>query len=180
MRRRFETASLVDHSVQVCPRLQYLHQQLPRGAAFGWIPLDHGKVGTQGLAVFRKCKFHFLGNRSGIGAGIPLGRETPAQHAPGEILEIGQERLRLAVWAGGTLLNTVLEPFLAFDIPAVQDCARLDERVGGYDQSGRLNESEPFQMVPDLRRELLGHPRHPVSGHRYTRPTGSTRLALTR
>ena len=62
MRRCFETASLEDHSVQVRPRLQHLRQQLPRGAAFGWIPLSYGKAGTEGLAVFRKRKLQFLGN----------------------------------------------------------------------------------------------------------------------
>ena len=166
LRRCFETASLEDHVVQGSPRLQHLDQQLPRGPAFGWIPLPYGKVGTEGLAVFRKRELQLLGNRSGIRAGIPLWREAPTQHAPGEFLEIGQKRLRLAVWAGITLLDAVLEQFLAFDIPPVQDRTRLYERVGGHNQPGRLNEPEPFQVVPDLWRELLGHSRHPVSGHR--------------
>ena len=99
---------------------------------------------------------------------------------PCEHLKVRQIRLWLAVRIDSPLLNAFLEQFLALDIPPVQDRARLDECVGGHDQPGRLYEAEPFEVVPDLRRELLGHPRHPVFGHRYTRPTGSTRLARTR
>ena len=168
-------------SVQVRPRLQHLDQHLPRGAAFGWIPLSYGKVGAEGLAVFRKRKLQFLGNRM-----RSRFQHTPWAKNSSPIRAMRtSSKVRTGDGSGSrsgsriTLLDAILEKFLALDISTIQDRACLDERVGRHNQAGRLDEAEPFQVVPYLRRELLSHPRHPVSGHRYTRPTGSTRLART-
>ena len=158
----------------------HLHEQLPPRSALDRIAFLHREVGAKRLVVLGERDFERLGDWSLIGSGVSLGREAPAQDAPGERLEVGQAGLTLSVLREGPLLHAFRKQALAFNVPPVENRARLFERVGGHNQPGRLDEAEPFEMVPDLSGRPPTHGPQPVSGQRYTRPTGSTRVARTR
>ena len=166
MRRRFQAAFPYRGTVQIGPRFGHLHQQLPGGTAIARVQLPHREVGTQRFVVLGKRQLQFRRNRTAVHSGIPLGREAPAQYASGKPLEVGQEGLRLPAGPETPLFDALPEQPLTFNVPAVQNRARLYERVGGHHQSGRLDEAEPLQVVPDLCGQPLRHRSYPVSGQR--------------
>ena len=56
----------------------------------------------------------------------------------------------------------------------IDDDAVFDQDGRGHDEAHLADLAEPLSMRLQLGRNL-----HPVIGHRYTRPTGSKRMALT-
>ena len=132
--------------VEVLPGIEHLHEKLPRRLAAPRVALANGEVGAQGLSVVREGYFELRRNRSFLRAGIPLGREAPAEDGGGECAEVGEAGLRAARGVELPFAEAAGQPALPFRIPPVQDRSRLRERRGGDHQAVRLDEAEPFEV----------------------------------
>ena len=79
----------------------------------------------------------------------------------------------------GTLYHALGEQPLTGTVAAVQDRSAAGQRGGGEHEAGWLHEAEPLEVRSDVGIWASLHGHQFVSGHRYTSPTGSVRLAWT-
>ena len=132
--------------VEILARVEHLHQKLPRRLPVPRVALADGEVGAQGLAVVRERNLQLGRNRGFLRAGIPAGREAPAEDGASELPEVGEAGLRAARRVELTLADASGQPALPFRILAVQDRARLDQRGSRDHEAVRLDEAEPFEV----------------------------------
>ena len=78
--RSLQPAGAGHRLVEVLPRIEHLHQKLPRRLIVARVALADGEVGVKGLAIVGERNLELRRNRSLLRAGIAFGREAPAQH----------------------------------------------------------------------------------------------------
>ena len=139
-------ASTPGRRVEVLPRVQHLDEKLPRRLSVPRVALADCEVGAKGLAVVREGNLQISRNRSFLRAGVPAGREAPAENGAGKLAEVGDVELRPARRVELALADAAGKPALPFGVLAVQDGSRLRERRGGDHEALRLDEPEPFEV----------------------------------
>ena len=154
VRRRFEAApGSPGDVIESGAGLAFDDQKLPGGRRVV-VRLGFGRSGTRGSQTYRIVRTQhfprvgdghreFFGNRRILGARVAPGREAPAQQSFREGTEVG----RLVA----SRFDVFAEQALTFGIALVEDHAGLHKRRGRHDETGGLDEADPFEMRCDVR-----------------------------
>ena len=126
VRRRLELPARARDRVEVGP-VERRDEQLPRRRAVGRVALADGEVGAQRLAVVGQGDLELGRDRLLVGSGVALRREAPAEHATGELGEVGDDRFVVAV---RRLADACAQQALSFGVAAIEDRAGAHERRG--------------------------------------------------
>ena len=170
LRRGFPVLRIVGNGVEVRGERQFLDEQEPALA----VRIGDGEGRLQRLVVIGKDDFECgrtrIFRRHEI-AGLPVEQCRVGEQVR-ERLE-GRPRLLLA---DGDVVEVFQRPSLLGRDVRVDECLALDECRRRHDEPDRLEVAEPVLMGEEF--GIFGHGQ-PVTGQRYTRPTGSIRRAFT-
>jgi len=132
--------------VEILPRFELLHEKLPRRPAVPRVALADREIGPEHLAVVRERNLQLRRNRGLLGAGVPQGREAPAEDGGGEPPEVRDTGLRAARRVDLPFVDAAEQAAPPLYVLPVQDRPCLRERRSGDHEALRLEEAEPFEV----------------------------------
>jgi hypothetical protein len=150
----------VGGAVEVFTQWPNLDEKVPGELALLGIELADSEVRAEHSLQVGKSHLQRGWNRALGRARVALGREPPAEHLSGEVLEIREDRDRVFFGIKLELLDTGAQEPLPFGVVSVEDGPGAHQSRRRDHEAGRLHEVDPGAVREDIGIDLR-------SGHQF-------------